>query len=136
MARAGASFPYTLLMVGFGVGGIAMGRLADRRGLFTVLLLGAAGLGAGFIAAGMSGSLTTFALAHGVLIGALGSSATFAPLVADTSLWFVKRHGIAVAICASGNYVAGAVWPPIVQHFVASPRAGAPPTSDWGCSAR
>jgi predicted MFS family arabinose efflux permease len=23
-----------------------------------------------------------------------------------------------VAICASGNYVAGAVWPPIVQHFV------------------
>ncbi len=59
-----------------------------------------------------------FALAHGVLIGALGSSATFAPLVADTSLWFVKRRGIAVAICASGNYVAGAVWPPVVQHFV------------------
>jgi MFS family permease len=120
VARAGASFPYTLMMIGFGLGGIAMGRLADRRGLFTVLLLGAGGLGAGFISAGLSGSLTTFALAHGLLIGALGSSATFAPLVADTSLWFVKRRGIAVAICASGNYVAGAVWPPIVQHFVAS----------------
>jgi MFS family permease len=53
-----------------------------------------------------------------VLIGALGSATTFAPLVADTSLWFVKRRGIAVAICASGNYLAGAVWPPIVQHFV------------------
>ena len=120
VARAGASFPYTLMMIGFGLGGIAMGRLADRRGLFTVLLLGAGGLGAGFIAAGLSGSLMAFALAHGVLIGALGSSATFAPLVADTSLWFVRRRGIAVAICASGNYVAGAVWPPIVQHFVAS----------------
>ena len=48
----------------------------------------------------------------------LGSSATFAPLVADTSLWFVRRRGIAVAICASGNYLAGAIWPPIVQHFV------------------
>jgi len=64
--------------------------------------------------------LWTFALAHGLLLGALGSSATFAPLVADTSLWFVKRRGVAVAICASGNYVAGAIWPPVVQHFVSS----------------
>jgi MFS family permease len=71
------------------------------------------------LVAGMSTSLTGFALAHGVLLGALGASATFAPLVADTSLWFVRRRGIAVAICASGNYVAGAIWPPIVQHFVA-----------------
>jgi MFS family permease len=120
VARAGASLPYTLMMIGFGLGGIAMGKLADRHGLFTVLMIGAGGLGAGFIAAGLSGSLMAFALAHGVLIGALGSSATFAPLVADTSLWFVKRRGIAVAICASGNYVAGAVWPPVVQHFVAT----------------
>jgi MFS family permease len=57
-----------------------------------------------------------FSLAHGVLIGLLGCSATFAPLVADTSLWFTRRRGIAVAICASGNYLAGAVWPPILQY--------------------
>src|SRR5690349_8968243 len=118
VVRADASLPYTLLMVGFGLGGIAMGKLADRFGVMPVALLGSAGLGTGFIAAGMSGSVLGFALAHGVLLGALGSSCTFAPLVADTSLWFVRRRGIAVAICASGNYVAGAVWPPIVQHFV------------------
>ena len=57
-----------------------------------------------------------FSLAHGMLIGLLGCSATFAPLVADTSLWFNRRRGIAVAICASGNYLAGAVWPPILQY--------------------
>ena len=118
LARADASLPYTLMMVGFGLGGIAMGKLADRFGVMWVVLIGAAGLGAGFVAAGMAPSLTTFALAHGVLLGALGSAATFAPLVADTSLWFVRRRGIAVAVCASGNYLAGAVWPPIVQHFV------------------
>ena len=118
VARADASLPYTLLMIGFGVGGIWMGRLADRRGVMVPALVGAAGLGAGFILAGFSGSLWGFALAHGVFIGLLGSSATFAPLVADTSLWFVRRRGIAVAICASGNYLAGAIWPPIVQHFV------------------
>ncbi|MEO8058289.1 MAG: MFS transporter [Burkholderiales bacterium] len=118
VARADASLPYTLMMVGFGLGGIAMGKAADRFGVMPVVLLGSAGLGSGFIAAGMSGSLFGFALVHGVLLGALGSAATFAPLVADTSLWFVRRRGIAVAICASGNYLAGAVWPPIVQHFV------------------
>ena len=118
VARADASLPYTLLMVGFGVGGIFMGRLADRRGVMLASLIGAGGLAAGFIVAGMSSGIMSFALVHGVLLGLVGSSATFAPLVADTSLWFVKRRGIAVAICASGNYVAGAVWPPIVQHFV------------------
>ena len=118
VARADASLPYTLLMIGFGVGGIFMGRLADRRGIVVPLLIGAAGLGAGFVAAGLAGNVWTFAIAHGLLLGLVGSSASFAPLVADTSLWFVKRRGIAVAICASGNYVAGAIWPPIVQHFV------------------
>lgn len=118
VSRGDAALPYTLMMVGFGLGGVAMGKLADRFGVMRVVLLGAAGLGAGFVAAGMAGSLLGFALAHGVLLGALGSSATFAPLIADTSLWFVKRRGIAVAICASGNYFAGAIWPPVAQHFV------------------
>jgi MFS family permease len=115
--RGDASLPYTLTMLGFGIGGILMGRLADRFGVAVPVMLGAFGLGAGFIAAGMSGSLLQFTLAHGILIGLLGCSSTFAPLVADTSLWFNKRRGIAVAICASGNYLAGAVWPPILQYF-------------------
>ncbi|MEO8924241.1 MAG: MFS transporter [Caldimonas sp.] len=118
VARADASLPYTLLMLGFGFGGIAMGKLADRRGVMLPCLIGAGGLAVGFVAAGMSKSITSFALVHGLLLGLVGSSATFAPLVADTSLWFVKRRGIAVAICASGNYFAGAIWPPVVQHFV------------------
>ena len=117
-ARADASLPYTLLMLGFGIGGVFMGRLADRRGIVLPLCIGAAGLGAGFIGAAMARDIWTFAAVHGVLLGLLGSSAAFAPLVADTSLWFERRRGIAVAICASGNYVAGAIWPPIVQHFI------------------
>ncbi|MGZ5582731.1 MAG: MFS transporter, partial [Usitatibacter sp.] len=109
---------YSVMMIGFGVGGLLMGRLADRFGVMVPLLIGAVGLGLGFIVAGTAGTLGTFILAHGLLMGLFGSSATFSPLLADTSLWFVRRRGIAVAVCASGNYLGGAVWPPIVQHFV------------------
>ena len=120
VARADASLPYTALMIGFGIGGIVMGKLADRVGVMVPLLIGAVSVGLGFVMAAMAGSIWTFALAHAVFLGLLGSSTVFAPLIADTSLWFVKRRGIAVAVCASGNYLAGAVWPPIVQHFVES----------------
>ncbi|MEX2198837.1 MAG: MFS transporter [Burkholderiales bacterium] len=117
VGRSEASLPYTLTMIGFGLGGILMGRLADRFGVRVPVLIGIFCLGAGFVVAGFSGNLWQFALAQGLLIGFLGSSATFAPLVADTSLWFNRRRGIAVAICASGNYLGGTVWPPVVQYY-------------------
>ncbi len=120
VARADASLPYTLTMVGFGLGGVLMGRLSDRFGIVRTVLVGACGLGLGFYVAGSSTSLWQFSLAQGFLMGLLGTSATFAPLVADTSQWFTRRRGIALAICMSGNYLAGAVWPPIIQHFVES----------------
>jgi len=116
VTRADASLPYTLTMLGFGIGGILMGRLSDRFGVMVPTAIGAIGLGGGFVLAGNATSLWQFSIAHGLLIGLLGCSATFAPLVADTALWFTRRRGIAVAICASGNYLAGAVWPPIVQY--------------------
>ena len=115
--RGGASLPYTLTMIGFGFGGILMGRLSDRFGVFVPVVIGGVSLGLGFIAAGLSPTLGQFAIVYGLLIGLLGCSATFAPLVADTALWFNRHRGIAVAICASGNYLAGTVWPPILQHF-------------------
>jgi len=119
VARADASLPYTLIMVGFCVGSIGMGRLSDRYGVRVPVILGALALGIGYAAAGFALNLWQYTLAQGLLVG-VGSSATFAPLLANTSLWFVRRRGIAVAIFASGNYLAGAIWPPLVQHFIQS----------------
>ncbi len=115
VTRSQASLPYTLTMVGFGLGGIFMGRLADRFGAMVPVLAGTTCLGGGFIAASHAPSLLLFSLAHGALIG-VGCSATFAPLLADTSHWFVRRRGIAVAIAASGNYLGGALWPTLLEH--------------------
>lgn len=118
VSRADASLPYTLTMIGFGVGGIVMGRLSDRFGVMIPVMIGAVGIGLGYIVAGNASSLLLFSLAQGILMGLLGTSATFAPLVADTSRWFTRRRGIALAICMSGNYVAGAIWPAVIQHFI------------------
>ena len=118
VSRADASLPYTLMMLGFGAGGLAMGKLADKWGVHVALWIGAVGVGSGFVLAGMSTNIWLFALAHGLLMGLFGSSSTFAPLLADTSLWWNKRRGIAVAVCASGNYLAGSIWPALAQQGV------------------
>ena len=116
VARAAASLPYTLTMLGFGGAGIVLGRWSDRFGIMRPVLAASVALAAGYVASGYATTLTGFALAQGLLIGA-GSSVTFGPLLAHVSMWFARRRGIAIAIVASGNYFAGAVWPPIVQHF-------------------
>ena len=116
--RGGASLPYTATMLGFAVGGVLMGRLADRFGIMVPLLLGSLMLGLGYVAAAQATALWQFVLVQALLIGLLGSSATFGPLVADVSLWFTRRRGIAVAVVASGNYLAGTLWPPILQYGI------------------
>jgi MFS family permease len=118
IARSDASFPYTLTMIGFGIGGVLMGKLSDRFGVIVPVLIGSVCLALGFVAAGFAQNLFQFAAAQGLLIGLLGTSGSFVPLVADTALWFTRRRGIAVAIVMSGNYLAGAVWPPLMQHFI------------------
>jgi MFS family permease len=115
--RAGASLPFTLTMLGFGVGGAIMGRLTDKVGIVAPVSLGAVALGAGYTLASWVGDITQFALIYGVLIGLLGAATTFAPLMADISHWFVRRRGIAVALSASGNYIGGAIWPSVIEYF-------------------
>jgi MFS family permease len=117
--RAAASFPYTMTMVGFAIGGVVIGRFVDRLGVTAPLIGAALFLGVGFIVAAMTTAIWQFAIIQGVLIG-VGAAATFGPLLADISHWFRRRRGIAVAIAASGNYLAGAIWPPLVEPLIQS----------------
>src|SRR5581483_582697 len=118
ITRAEASLPFTLTMMGFAFGGVAMGRLCDRFGIVVAIVLGSLTLGVGFVAASLVPTPLTFALMH-VLVG-VGASATFGPLMADMSQWFNRHRGIAVGIAASGNYIGGALWPPLLQYEMAS----------------
>ncbi|MEN5081230.1 MFS transporter [Bosea sp. TWI1241] len=116
--RAGASLPYTCVMLGFGAGNIVMGRVADRYGMMVPVLIAGVGAGLGFVLAGMSSNLWQFALAHGLLIG-FCAGAGFGPIIADLSHWFRRHRGLAVVLGASGSYLAGMLWPQVVTWGLA-----------------
>ncbi|MFN3132794.1 MULTISPECIES: MFS transporter [unclassified Roseibium] len=120
--RAGSALPYTLTMIGFGLGNYLLGRVVDRYGIVLPVIASAVSLGAGFALAAAAPNIWVFSLAQGLLIG-LGTSATFGPLVADVSHWFVKRRGLAVACAACGNYLAGVLWPSLIKWNLG--------TGDW-----
>jgi MFS family permease len=114
--RADASLPYTMAMIGFAFGGVAMGRLADRYGIVVPAIAGTLLTALGFLGAGYAPNIWVLSAAH-VVIG-FGCSGTFGPIVSDMSHWFRKRRGIAIGIASCGNYAAGAIWPPIIQYFI------------------
>jgi len=109
ISRGGASLPYTATMVGFALGNLVIGRWVDRFGMAWALAAACVLSALGYLGAALAPSLAVLAAAQ-VLVG-LGAAAFFGPLIADVSLWFRARRGIAVAIVASGNYIAGAFWP-------------------------
>jgi MFS family permease len=119
VTRADVSLAYTLTMVGFAAGSVVMGRFADRVGIAATTIGAAMVMALGYVAAGLAPTLFLFTAAQGLLVG-LGSAATFGPLIADASLWFERRRGLAIAICASGSYLAGTLWPPVLDRSIAA----------------
>jgi MFS family permease len=111
--RGAISLAFTLTMLGFGLGGVVMGKITDRLGIVMAMGLSIAVLAVAYVAAGLSTTLWQFILVH-FLIG-LGTSATFGPLMAEASHWFERYRGLAVTIVASGNYVGGTIWPQITN---------------------
>src|SRR6267154_1801427 len=111
--RGAVSLAFTLTMLGFGSGGVLTGKITDRFGIVMAITLSIGVLALAYVAAGLSTTLWQFILVH-FLIG-LGTSATFGPLMAEASHWFERYRGLAVTIVASGNYVGGTIWPPLVN---------------------
>lgn len=117
-SRGAASLAFTMVMLGFGLGGVATGKIMDRFGIVTAIGIGIAAMGLGYIGIGYATALWQVIVLH-FLIG-LGSSATFGPLMTEASHWFDRYRGLAVTIAASGNYVGGAIWPPVFSWGIQS----------------
>ena len=116
--RGTASIPFALTMVGFAIGNWVMGHVVDRYGITKTIIFAATVNTAGYIAAMYVNNVYSLSILQ-FFIG-LGTAAAFGPLIADTSHWFLKRRGIAVALIASGNYFSGAIWPPLFNNTLQS----------------
>jgi MFS family permease len=104
-----------LVWVGNGIGGIPMGWLADRMGIRRTVTIGVLAMGSG-LALSSTGSVWALYVGHGLLIGLLGNGAIYAPLMVHVSRWFDRRRGTAIALISSGQYVAGIIWPSLLER--------------------
>jgi MFS family permease len=112
--RAAVSLVYTCAMVGFGIGGVLMGRISDQGGIVRAVGLGTIVMAGGYIGAGYATTLWQLDLMH-IAIG-IGAAANFGPLMTAVSHWFERYRGVAVSIVASGNYIAGTFWPTLIER--------------------
>ncbi len=117
-ARSVPALAYSLAWLGTAIGGIAMGRIAERIGVRWTASFGALMIAAGLIVS-TGGAPWQLYLGHGLLLGLIGNAGINAPLYVYVSQWFDRRRGTALALISSGQYVAGALWPPLFERGLA-----------------
>jgi MFS family permease len=116
-ARSGPAAAGSLSYIGAAFGGIVAGWLAGRLGIRRIVLFGSTMVALGLLVSAVGGLLELY-IGHGLLMGLFGTSCMFSPLLTYVSLWFEKRRGSAIALIASGQAVAGAIWPPLLQYGI------------------
>jgi MFS family permease len=114
------SLAYSGAIFGMGLGGIFVGHGYTRFGVAVPALAGSLMIVTGAFVAASTTSQWVFLGAHAVLIGLAGNAALFSPLLAHTTRWFDRRRGLAVAIVASSQGLAGIVWPPVYRYVLES----------------
>jgi MFS family permease len=112
-SRSAPALANSLAWLGSGAGAIAFGLIAERVGIVATIAFGALMIGAGLVWAA-SGGVTELLLGHALLVGVLGGGAINVPLIIYISRWFDRHRGSAVALVSSGQYIAGALWPPFI----------------------
>ena len=113
-ARSAPAIAGSLAYLGSGLGGILMGWLAERIGVRAVVMFGSVMVGVGLYVASQGG-LTALYIGYGLLVGLVGTSGMFAPLMTYVTCWFDRKRGSAVALISSGQYIAGTLWPAVLQ---------------------
>ncbi len=118
-ARSIPALASALAWFGSGIGGIMMGRIADRIGTRWTVAFGAVMIAFGLALSSLGPSWPLW-VGHGLFIGLIGFGGINAPLYVYVSRWFDKRRGSALALISSGTYLAGALWPPVFERAIAA----------------
>jgi MFS family permease len=107
---------FSIIVSGFS--GIVIGRLIDRYG--PKITVGVSGflVGLGMVLCSQVNALWQFYFFN-LLLG-VGMGVSFAPPMAITSKWFVKRRGLALGIVALGIGIGTVVMPPVITYFISA----------------
>jgi MFS family permease len=116
--RSIPAFASALMWMGSGVGGILMGRIAERIGIRFTVIFGATMVAVGLALSSLGPSWPLY-VGHGLFMGLIGIGGINAPFYVYVSRWFDRRRGSALALISSGAYLAGALWPPIFARLIA-----------------
>jgi len=116
-ARSIPALANALAWLGAGLGGILMGRIAERIGTRWTVIFGALMIGLG-LSISTLGPPWPLWIGHGLFIGLIGLGGINAPLYVYVSRWFDRRRGSALALISSGSYLAGAIWPPVFERTI------------------
>ncbi|MGN6749662.1 MAG: MFS transporter, partial [Xanthobacteraceae bacterium] len=116
--RSIPAFASALMWMGSGVGGILMGRIAERIGIRFTVIFGATMVACGLALSSIGPSLPLY-VGHGLFMGLIGIGGINAPFYVYVSRWFDRRRGSALALISSGAYLAGALWPPVFARLIA-----------------
>jgi len=100
--RGAVSLINTSGLVGLAIGGIFMGRIADKAPIRWVVLFGATVIGLCMLGASQADVLWQFYLLF-FIAGFLGASALFVPLIANVGNWFKTGAGLALGIASAGQ---------------------------------
>jgi MFS family permease len=116
--RSIPAFASALMWMGSGLGGILMGRIAERIGIRFTVIFGAVMVAVGLALSSLGPSWPLY-VGHGLFMGLLGIGGINAPFYVYVSRWFDRRRGSALALISSGAYLAGTLWPPIFARLIA-----------------
>jgi MFS family permease len=117
-ARQVPSLAVSLAFFGTGVGGILMGRIANRYGIRWTVFIGSTMIALGLLLSSQGAPWQLY-VGHGLFMGLLGNAGLNAPLFVYVSRWFDRRRGSALALISSGGYLAGFIWPTIFERSIA-----------------
>jgi len=114
-SRSVATVPYTAAMIGWAVGAVLFGKLADDFDVRRVMLGGVVLMALGFLGMGLSRNLWQLLLTYGVMVGlAMGACGLAIVSLLVSKHFEAKDRGLAVSIIQTAPPLSALMFPPLI----------------------
>ena len=118
-SRTMATVPYMFGMLGWGVGGVLFGKLADDLGARRVILGGILLMAAGFFGMSLSQNLWQLSLSYGIMVGlAKGACGLVIISLLVAKHYDAKNRGLAVSVIQTASPLSPLFFSPVLYFLI------------------